>query len=74
MSYHTQTRDTTHTARLNRTIRHASCYMHRDKNMSTDATQLERIPPQNLEAEKSLLGSILIEKDAVAKIGGIMVK
>jgi len=28
----------------------------------------ERIPPQNLEAEQSLLGSLLIDKDAVTKI------
>lgn len=28
----------------------------------------ERIPPQNLEAEQSLLGSILIDKDAIVKI------
>ena len=30
--------------------------------------ELSRIPPQNLEAEKSLLGSILLDKEAVAKI------
>ncbi|MBU0531706.1 MAG: replicative DNA helicase [Candidatus Uhrbacteria bacterium] len=29
----------------------------------------ERIPPQNLEAEQSLLGSLLIDKDAVIKVG-----
>ena len=29
----------------------------------------ERIPPQNLEAEQSLLGSLLIDKDAMVKIG-----
>ncbi len=28
----------------------------------------EKIPPQNLEAEKSLLGSVLIDKDAMLKI------
>ena len=28
----------------------------------------ERIPPQNQEAEQSLLGSLLIDKDAVTKI------
>ncbi|PLX27192.1 replicative DNA helicase [Candidatus Parcubacteria bacterium] len=33
-----------------------------------DITQLEKIPPQNLEAEKSLLGSILLDKDAMIKI------
>ena len=49
-------------------MRHATCILHRDKHMSQDATQLERIPPQNLEAEKSLLGSILIEKDAIIAV------
>ncbi len=29
---------------------------------------MEKIPPQNIEAEKSLLGSILIDKDAMIKI------
>lgn len=29
---------------------------------------LERIPPQNLEAEQSLLGSLLLDKDAVIKV------
>ncbi|MBI4281389.1 replicative DNA helicase [Candidatus Uhrbacteria bacterium] len=34
-----------------------------------DATQLiERIPPQNNEAEQSLLGSLLIDKDAIIKV------
>lgn len=28
----------------------------------------ERIPPQNLEAEQSLLGSLLIDKDAIVKV------
>jgi len=36
--------------------------------MPQDITVLEKIPPQNLEAEKSLLGSILIDKDAMIKI------
>jgi len=37
-----------------------------------DITQIEKIPPQNLEAEKSLLGSILIDKDAMLKISDII--
>src|SRR3989344_9323643 len=28
----------------------------------------DKIPPQNLEAEKSVLGSILIDKDAINKV------
>src|SRR3989338_7830506 len=31
-------------------------------------SDLERVPPQNLEAEQSLLGSLLLDKDAVLKI------
>jgi replicative DNA helicase len=31
-------------------------------------TGVERIPPQNLEAEQSLLGALLLDKDAVIKI------
>src|SRR3989338_7372817 len=31
-------------------------------------TNIERIPPQNLEAEQSLLGSLLIDRDAMIKI------
>jgi replicative DNA helicase len=31
-----------------------------------------RVPPQNLEAETSLLGSILIEKDAIIKVADIV--
>lgn len=33
-----------------------------------DQTQREKIPPQNVEVEMSLLGSILIDKDAMIKI------
>jgi replicative DNA helicase len=32
---------------------------------------LERLPPQNVEAEQSLLGSILIDQDSMLKIGDI---
>ncbi|MDO8425313.1 MAG: replicative DNA helicase [bacterium] len=30
---------------------------------------MERIPPQNLEAEQSLLGALLIDKDAMIRVG-----
>ncbi len=36
--------------------------------MST-MTSIEKIQPQNLEAEQSLLGAILIDKDAIIRIG-----
>ena len=31
-------------------------------------TDVERMPPQNLEAEQSLLSCLLIDKDAIAKV------
>lgn len=31
---------------------------------------MDRIPPQNLEAEKSVLGSILLDKDALIEVSG----
>ncbi len=31
---------------------------------------MERIPPQNIEAEKSVLGSILLDKDALIEVSG----
>jgi replicative DNA helicase len=31
---------------------------------------MERIPPQNIEAEKSVLGSILLDKDALINVSG----
>ena len=34
--------------------------------------QIEKIPPQSLEAEMSLLGSILIDKDAMLKVADIV--
>jgi replicative DNA helicase len=33
---------------------------------------IEKLPPQNLEAEQSLLGCILIDKDAIIKIGDLI--
>ncbi|OGH91324.1 MAG: replicative DNA helicase [Candidatus Magasanikbacteria bacterium RIFOXYD2_FULL_39_9] len=40
--------------------------------MSQDITQIEKIPPQSIEAEMSLLGSILLDKDAMIKIADIV--
>ncbi len=36
--------------------------------MTEKNNNLERLPPQNIEAEKSLLSCILIDKDAIAKV------
>jgi replicative DNA helicase len=33
---------------------------------------LDRLPPQNIEAEQSVLGAVLIEKSAIAKISDIL--
>ncbi|MFA5062086.1 MAG: replicative DNA helicase [Patescibacteria group bacterium] len=40
--------------------------------MAQDITQIEKIPPQSIEAESSLLGSILLDKDAMLKIADIV--
>lgn len=40
--------------------------------MAENKENFDRIPPQNLEIEQSLLGSLLIDKDAVIKIADII--
>ncbi|MFH1736531.1 MAG: DnaB-like helicase N-terminal domain-containing protein, partial [Actinomycetota bacterium] len=35
--------------------------------MAVKQTTLERVPPHNLEAEESLLGAMLLSKDAIAE-------
>ena len=40
--------------------------------MEKDSQMNEKIPPQNLEAEQSLLGCLLIDKDALIKIADIV--
>ena len=40
--------------------------------METKISQTERIPPQNTEAEQSLLGSLLIDKDAIIGVADIV--
>ena len=34
--------------------------------------QINRIPPQNTEAEAGVLGSILLDKDAIIKVGDVL--
>ena len=34
---------------------------------------LDRIPPQNIEAEQSVLGAVLIEQSSIAKISDLLV-
>jgi replicative DNA helicase len=40
--------------------------------MTPDTNNLERIPPQSLEAEMSFLGSILIDKEALLKVADMV--
>ena len=36
--------------------------------MSIPSTSIERVPPQNLDAEQSVLGSMLLDRDAIARV------
>ena len=38
----------------------------------TTENELNRVPPQSLEAEMSLLGSLLLDKDAMLKIADLI--
>lgn len=38
-----------------------------------EQNEIGKIPPQNIEAEQSLLGSLLIDKEAIIKIGDLIV-
>jgi replicative DNA helicase len=40
--------------------------------LAADSAASGKLPPQNVEAEESLLGSILIEKDAIIKIADLV--
>lgn len=40
--------------------------------MASDKNIIEKIPPHSLEAEESLLGSLLIDKDAIVKVVDII--
>lgn len=37
-------------------------------NNRNSGENLEKLPPQNLDAEKSVLGSLMIEKDSIVRI------
>jgi len=39
----------------------------------TDLTTLNRLPPQNVEAEQALLGSLMLDKDAIIKIENMLI-
>ena len=36
------------------------------------AEAITKLPPQNLEAEQSVLGCLLIDKEAIIKVGDIL--
>lgn len=40
--------------------------------MTTNISQIEKIPPQNIEAEQSFLGSLLIDKEAIIRVADII--
>ncbi len=40
--------------------------------IETPAIQFDRLPPQNIEAEQSVLGSLMLDKDAVIKVSDIL--
>ncbi len=45
----------------------------RNEAAGVSATQIDgKVPPQNLEAETSLLGSLLIEKEAIIKVADVV--
>lgn len=37
-----------------------------------EETSMEKLPPQNVEAEQAVLGSLLIDKDAITKVGDMI--
>ena len=34
--------------------------------------RIDHLPPQNIEAEQSLLGSLMLDKDAILKVGDFL--
>jgi len=40
--------------------------------MANNTASIAKMPPQNLEAEESFLGSLLIDKDAIIKVADMI--
>lgn len=40
--------------------------------METPAIRFDRLPPQNIEAEQSVLGSLMLDKDAIVKVSDFL--
>lgn len=45
----------------------------KQEEYSPSTNSLNRLPPQNIEAEQSVLGSLLLDKDAIIKIADVIV-
>jgi len=43
-----------------------------EKNKNPDFETTEKLPPQNIEAEQSILGSLMIDKNAIIKIADLI--
>lgn len=52
--------------------KYASSYERRDSPVPTDPLRGPRVPPQDLEAEKALLGSLLLSSDTMFEIADIV--
>ncbi|PJA86540.1 MAG: replicative DNA helicase, partial [Candidatus Moranbacteria bacterium CG_4_9_14_3_um_filter_42_9] len=40
--------------------------------MAKDTADNLRVPPQNIDAERSVLGSLMLDKDAIIKVANLM--
>ena len=40
--------------------------------MAENKPNIDRLPPQNLEAEASVLGGIMLDRDAIIKVADIL--
>ena len=40
--------------------------------MASSKSQTDRLPPQNIEAEQSVLGALMLDKDAIIKVADIV--
>jgi replicative DNA helicase len=38
----------------------------------TESSRIERLPPQNVEAEEAVLGALLIDPDAIIRVASIL--
>jgi len=42
------------------------------KKINKQTTAFDRLPPQNIEAEQSVLGSLMLDKDAIVKVSDLL--